>query len=534
MPEIIYEKDGVRHRITENDENVTVVKKVCSDRVEVSLIPKTEIVLVAVRHETAHSFYENDRIFLNGYQSWTACEETGIHEKRRDMLFCPSALNRKYAFDRYADGSFYSASKKRGVLHGYSYAYVRRGSSFTLFGSLWERTGFTRFIFDCEKNRITAEKDCEGRVLTEEYQALSYAVYTGTEKEVFDAWFSELAVTAPEKEPVRGYTSWYNYYQDISEQLILKDLEGLKALPEKPHIFQIDDGFETYVGDWLSVNRKKFPRGLKETAARIRKDGYTPGLWMAPFVAEKASELVKKHPDWLVYDGTEPLLAGGNWSGVYVLDFYKEEVREYIRTCIETVVSDWGFELLKLDFLYAVCLKPTKEKTRGEIMDEAMTFLREICGKAKILACGVPLASAFGKVEYCRIGADVSLEWDGPLYLRPFHKERPSTKNTMRNTIYRRQLSGRAFLNDPDVFILRTDHVSMTKEQKLALGTINGLFGGVLFASDDFSKYTEEEKKCYLLFESLKNAEILDISNNGKIITVRYRLNGEEKQIVFR
>lgn len=534
MPEIIYEKDGIRHKIAASDDNVTVMKSIRPERVSIRLVPKNEVVLVSVRYEFPYRFHENDRVFLNGYQSWTACEETGIHEKRQDMRFCPEVLNKKYAFDRYADGSFYHASRKRGVSHGYSYGYVRRGNLFSLFGSLSEQTGFTRFVFDCDNSRITVEKDCAGRVLKEEYEALSYAVYSGSEKEVFDAWFEELSITALEKEPVRGYTSWYNYYQEISEELILKDLEGLKALPEKPQVFQIDDGFETYVGDWLSVNQKKFPGGLKETAERIRKDGYVPGLWLAPFVAEKDSELVKNHPDWLVYDGTEPLVAGGNWSGVYVLDFYREEVREYIRTCIETVVSEWGFELLKLDFLYAVCLKPTKEKTRGEIMDEAMTFLREICGKAKILACGVPLASAFGKVDYCRIGADVSLEWDGPLYLRPFHKERPSTKNTMRNTIYRRQLSGRAFLNDPDVFILRTDHVSMTKEQKLALGTVNGLFGAVLFASDDFSKYTEEEKKWYLYFDSLKNAEVLDISNNGKTITIRYRVNGIEKQIMFR
>ncbi len=28
-----------------------------------------------------------------------------------------------------------------------------------------------------------------------------------------------------------------------------------------------------------------------------------------------------------------------------------------------------------------------------------------------ILGCGVPLMPAFGKVDFCRIGADVDLEW---------------------------------------------------------------------------------------------------------------------------
>ena len=40
----------------------------------------------------------------------------------------------------------------------------------------------------------------------------------------------------------------------------------------------------------------------------------------------------------------------------------------------------WGFDLVKLDFLYAVCMLPTEYKTRGQIMCEAMDFLREVIG----------------------------------------------------------------------------------------------------------------------------------------------------------
>ncbi|EKC48560.1 hypothetical protein OBE_15116, partial [human gut metagenome] len=39
-------------------------------------------------------------------------------------------------------------------------------------------------------------------------------------------------------------------------------------------------------------------------------------------------------------------------------------------------------------------------------MCEAMDFLRECVGEKMILGCGVPLMPAFGKVDYCRIGAD--------------------------------------------------------------------------------------------------------------------------------
>ena len=57
-------------------------------------------------------------------------------------------------------------------------------------------------------------------------------------------------------------------------------------------------------------------------------------------------------------------------------------------------------------------------------MADAMDFLRECAGDAMILGCGVPLASAFGKVEYCRIGCDVSLDWNDKPHMRLMHRER--------------------------------------------------------------------------------------------------------------
>ena len=54
--------------------------------------------------------------------------------------------------------------------------------------------------------------------------------------------------------------------------------------------------------------------------------------------------------------------------------------------------------------------------------------------------------------EYNRIGCDVSLDWNDVWYMRFFHRERTSTKQSLANTIFRRSLNNRAFLNDPDVF----------------------------------------------------------------------------------
>lgn len=84
-----------------------------------------------------------------------------------------------------------------------------------------------------------------------------------------------------------------------------------------------------------------------------------------------------------------------------------------MKTVFDTVLNTWGFGLVKLDFLFAAAMVPRLGKTRGEIMWDAITLLREVVGDNIILGSGVPLASAWGRVSYCRIGSDVSPWWEG-------------------------------------------------------------------------------------------------------------------------
>ena len=126
---------------------------------------------------------------------------------------------------------------------------------------------------------------------------------------------------------------------------------------------------------------------------------------------------------------------------------------------------------------------------------------------------------------------DMSLSWDDKPYMRLFHSERPSTKNTVLNTVFRRQLSGRAFLNDPDVFLLRDRNTALSPEQKSTLATTNALFGGLLFVSDDFSEYSEKQLAEYKTVLALsERAENISVSP-AAAPTVTYTLDGERKTL---
>ena len=515
-------------------------------RFSLELRPRGEkpVELAEVSAVFRFDYEKDDALFLNGYQSWTYSPERNRKQYDKAMRFVPKALDRKFGFSQYGDGYFADPVCRKelraGYKKGYSYAYVRRGSRFFLFASLAEDTGFTRIILNTADNTVTFKKDCHHRFLQpgERYTALDLIFPEGEEDAVFDAWFKAMGVRALPAEPKVGYTSWYNCYQNISEAQILRDLEGMKTLPVKPDIFQIDDGFEPFVGDWLTVNGEKFPNGLEPIVRKVLDEGYQAGIWLAPFVAEKDSTVYREHPEWFQYRDGQRIFTGANWSGGYALDPYNPEVRDYIRRSVERYKA-MGVTLFKLDFLYAACMSSRPDKTRGEIMAESMDFLRQVCGDCQILGCGVPLASAFGRVEYCRIGPDMSLDFDDKLYMRAFHNERPSTLHTQRNTLYRRQLDRRAFLNDPDVFLLREENTTLTEEQKHTLAVVNALFGSVLFGSDDFGSYDEKKRKLYAALCSLQGARVLSVENGPlteklRRVTVRYELKGEEKAIELR
>ena len=166
-------------------------------------------------------------------------------------------------------------------------------------------------------------------------------------------------------------------------------------------------------------------------------------------------------------------------------------------------------------------------------MCEAMDFLRECVGDKLILGCGVPLMPAFGKVEYCRIGADMDLQWDRQTFT---HREFVSTKNTLGNSIFRRQLDGRAFLNDPDVFLLRDNNMKCSFEQRKIMATVNKLFGSVLFTSDNVGDYREEQLSELLKVFSKDNIKILRaefLRDDRRVIDIDYIINGSFENFRF-
>lgn len=515
---------------TDSDNDIISTSETKSpNRLTFSVTPHKPVTLKRVALEIPYRFEKEDKLFLNGYQSWTDSREYDISEKMNGIKFIPDALVTKYAFDGYGDYNFADYSGKKGFLHGFGYAYIRNGDCISIIGSLSEANGFTVIYFDTKRNMITIEKDCDGLEISGEYKAFDLCTSKGTYECVFDTYFSMMKVSPLTTKRLKGYTSWYNHYQNINEKIICDNINAVADSELDADVFQIDDGYQTAVGDWLCVDRTKFPSGMKNTADMIKSKGMLAGIWLAPFSCEKTSEIYRHHKDWLIKNADgEPVKAGSNWSGFYALDIYNADAREYIKNTFDTVLNDWGFDLVKLDFLYSACIMPRKDKTRGEIMCDAMDLLRECVKDKLILGCGVPLLPAFGKVDYCRIGTDISLDWNDKPYMRLTHRERVTTKKSLLNTAFRRHLDKRAFMNDPDVFLLRDDNISLSQEQKELVCMINCIFGGVIFTSDNVSGYTDEKKAFLEKCLSLTGAHIDDASLCRNILSIEFTKDNKQ------
>lgn len=508
-------------------------------KIKVEIIPKTEIELIEYKLTTATSFSDSDYFFANGYQSWTTSTEYSAKHVAKGMTPIANVssftkglvgLSGDYSFEKYG---------KRGLFHSYTYTYIRRADKLRFFGSLSEKNGYTIFRIDLENNKFIIAKDVEGVVIKDKYTMFDIVVFNGGYDDVFNKYFDAMNIRKPKIDHLSGYTSWYNYFQNINEDIILRDLDALDEAKDAVSVFQIDDGYETAVGDWLKPNDKKFPCGMKYSADKIHEKGYLAGIWLAPFNAQISSELYKKHKNdgWFIKDNNtgKPLIGCAGWGGAYTLDFYNPEVKAYIKHFFDVVVNEWGYDMVKLDFLYSEAMQPRNGKSRGQIMCEALEFLRECVGDKLILGCGVPLGAAFGVVDACRISCDVDLNYNGKFYNKlHVNAEIPSAQNAVRNTIFRRHLNGRAFCSDPDVFFLRDSNLNFTKEQKLLLCKINNLFGDVLFVSDNADEYSQQDLDYMKKFFKKSTAVVKSVyefaDNEFEIV---YEENKEEKTLLF-
>ncbi|MDR0696783.1 MAG: alpha-galactosidase [Christensenellaceae bacterium] len=530
------EKDKELKVSTVSNDDFEIIKSYIDStlKVDINIKSTQPIVIDSAEFSIDYDFKNDEAFFGNGYQSWTDTREYKKGDKIRDLGFVGKTTMLGEIFKNAGDYRFASYARRRSLYHGISYSYTRIGQTIKLIGSLNERSGYTVIYADMKKDKILISKDLPICGILGSYNIFTLFEMTGNYDDVFDRYFEVLGVKPRTTQKLKGYTSWYNYFSNINEEIILRDLKSLSENAKDINTFQIDDGYQTAVGDWLSVDSKKFPNGMKFMADAIHARGLKAGIWLAPLAAETTSKIFAEKPEWFISDSNgKPIIIGPNWSKFYGLNFYIPEVREHIKKFFDVVLNEWGYDLVKLDFLYAASAFPLYGKSRAECMYDGMELIRECVGDKEILGCGVPIFPCFNLVEYMRIGADMGLSWSQGLYGMTTHREDVNTRNAIHNGLMRRHLNGRAFLNDPDVFLLRDYKISHSWAQRKLLSQLIKLTAGVLFISDDVSRYDQTQRKQFDYMLSETDIKIHSVDLKGAIYTIMYQELGINKTLKF-
>lgn len=300
-----------------------------------------------------------------------------------------------------------------------------------------------------------------------------------------------------------GWSSWYTYFESVDAAAVDRNLAWLidrrDDLPLQ--VFQIDDGFETQVGDWEAFS-PGFPRGVKPIADRAAQAGLSPGLWLAPFITMPRSRWAKEHPGWVLRSRAgRPVSAGYNWSTFTLgLDPTHPEVQEAVYSLVRKASAEWGFGYLKFDFLYAGALPGMRydpTRTRAQALRSGLELLRQAAGdETWLLGCGCPLGSGIGIFDSMRIGPDVAPRWT-PAYQGVelyFGREPslPSARNSLQAILARAMLNRRWWVNDPDCLLARGADSHLTTPEVQTLLSVAALSGGALIDSDDLPSLEPE------------------------------------------
>ncbi|MEI7593021.1 MAG: glycoside hydrolase family 36 protein [Actinomycetes bacterium] len=316
-----------------------------------------------------------------------------------------------------------------------------------------------------------------------------------------------------------GWCSWYHYFHDITERALRSNLAHAADWPFD--VFQLDDGYQSAIGDWLTTN-DRFPSDLGAIAASIAAEGRTPGLWLAPFIVAPDSQVASRHPDWLARSANgDPLIGmfnppwGGGQSGfMWSLDTTNPAVISHLETVARELRSA-GFDYLKLDFTFAPSFDGVWSdagQTPAQRVRAGFDAIRRGAGNdAFLLGCGVPLSNVVGVVDGNRIGADVAPSWEFTNWeaaLPGYERALPATVHAWQNTLARSFMHRKLWLNDPDCLMLRESETAMSKATIRTWAHAVAVSGGMALVSDDLALLDGESRK--LLNEVIELGRLSD------------------------
>jgi len=281
--------------------------------------------------------------------------------------------------------------------------------------------------------------------------------------------------------PPTGWCSWYCFGPRVTAQQVLDNLDAIADRYPALRYVQIDDGYQSAMGDWLETGAA-FGGNVRTVLDQIRRRGFQPAIWVAPFVAESESAVFKEHADWFVKDAdglplrSDRVTFGGWRRGPwYVLDGTHPAVQTHFEHVFKTMRAEWGCTYFKLDANFWGAIHGgvfhDARATRVEAYRRGMQAILRGAGDAFLLGCNHPVWPSLGLVHGSRSSNDIKRSWDRVM-------------TTARQNLSRNWQNGRLWWNDPDAVVLSDE---LTDAECRFHATAMFASGGMMLSGDDLT-----------------------------------------------
>ncbi len=217
-----------------------------------------------------------------------------------------------------------------------------------------------------------------------------------------------------------GWCSWYCFGPNITAAQIADNLAaiGEKELPLD--FLQIDDGYQSAMGDWLTQRDGfAFPGGMSRLCACISDAGLSPAVWVAPFIAEKGSRLLLEHSEWFVHNETGDVLFSdqvsfGGWRCApwAMLDATHPDAQAFLTNLFAEMQKAYSCRYFKLDAnMWGALPFGVRHNANATSVEAYRLGMRAILdGLSKdtyVLGCNAPMWPSLGLVHGMRVTGDI-------------------------------------------------------------------------------------------------------------------------------
>lgn len=148
-------------------------------------------------------------------------------------------------------------------------------------------------------------------------------------------------------------SSVYRMGTSITYDNLKEKLTFLKSVKAPFEYVQLGNGWQDYIGDW----ENKDDVNIINLASLINNSGYKAGIWTAPVLVDKNSELCKTQRNWLLRhaDGSACVYTVDD-NDYFILDVSSLECLEYVEMLYQKLCA-YGFYMHTVDHLSALIMQ---------------------------------------------------------------------------------------------------------------------------------------------------------------------------------